>query len=154
MATLGGARPKTPWHLWVLGLVSLIWFAGGAYDYVMTKTVNMDYLGMAGRNVGVPVEVVLDYFGSYPLWANICWAFGVWGAVAGSILLLARSRFAVHALGNSVLGLLGSTIYAFISDLPPEFATTSQLVFTIAIWLSVFALALYANAMTNRGVLR
>ncbi|MDJ0976909.1 MAG: hypothetical protein QNI87_00060 [Erythrobacter sp.] len=148
------ARPKTPWHLWALGVISLIWFAGGANDYVQTKLVNMDYLGMAAETAGVPVEVILDYFGSYPLWANICWALGVWGAVAGSLLLLLRSRYAFHALALSVVGLLGSTVYAFISDIPPELASTFQLVFTALIWLSVLAMAYYALAMTRAGVLR
>lgn len=154
MATWEQETPRTPWHLWVLGVVSLIWFADGAYDYVQTKIVNMDYLGMAADSVGVPVQVILDYFTSYPLWANICWALGVWGAVAGSVLLLLRSRFAFHALALSVIGLAGSTLYAFISDIPPELASTFQLVFTVVIWLSVLAMAWYARAMTARGVLR
>ncbi|MEO1730939.1 MAG: hypothetical protein AAFR64_09385 [Pseudomonadota bacterium] len=149
-----GEGPKAPWHLWVLGIVSLIWFAGGANDYVQTKLVNMDYLGMAADSVGVPVEVIVDYFANYPLWANICWALGVWGAVAGSLLLLLRSRYAFHALIASVIGLLGSTLYAFISDIPPELASTFQLVFTVIIWLSVLAMAWYAKAMTKAGVLR
>ncbi len=154
MNTQLGERPRAPWHLWVLAIVSLIWFAGGAYDYVQTKLVDMDYLQMAADTAGVPVSVILEYFGNYPLWANICWALGVWGAVAGSLLLLARSRFAFHALSASVIGLLGSTIYAFISDIPPELASTFQLVFTVLIWLSVLAMAYYARAMTKAGVLR
>lgn len=154
MDTIVGARPKAPWHLWVLGVVSLIWFAGGANDYVQTKMVNMEYLGMAADTAGVPVDVIVDYFGAYPLWANICWALGVWGAVAGSLLLLLRSRFAFHALALSVIGLAGSTVYAFISDIPAELASTFQLVFTVVIWLSVLAMTWYAKAMTRAGVLR
>jgi hypothetical protein len=154
MTGLAGNRPRAPWHLWVLGVVSLIWFAGGANDYIQTRLVNPDYLEMAAGSVGVPVQVIVDYFGNYPLWANICWALGVWGAFAGSILLLLRSRFAFHALALSVIGLAGSTLYAFISDIPPELASTFQLVFTVVIWLSVLAMAGYVRAMTQRGVLR
>lgn len=151
--TIGG-RPKTPWHLWVLAVVSLVWFAGGANDYVMTKTENLDYLGMAAESTGVSVEAILDYFGNWPLWANICWAFGVWGAVAGSLLLLLRSKFAFHALVLSLVGLLGSTTYQFTSDMPEEFRTTGQLIFAAVIWLSVIVMAWYASRMTKAGVLR
>lgn len=154
MNIIGNQRAKAPWHLWVLGIVSLLWFAGGANDYVMTKTENAAYLGMAADNMGVSVATILDYFNGYPLWATVCWALGVWGAVAGSVLLLFRSRFAFHAFVVSLIGLAGSTAYTFTSDIPPEFATTGQLVFTVVIWASVFGMAFYANAMTKAGVLR
>ncbi len=154
MNIIGNTRAKTPWHLWVLGIVSLIWFAGGANDYVMTKTANAAYLGMAADSMGVSVDLILDYFNGYPVWATVCWALGVWGAVAGSLLLLLRIRFAFHAFAVSLIGLAGSTIYIFMSDIPPEFATTGQLVFTVLIWASVIGMAAYANAMTKAAVLR
>ncbi|MEQ5787232.1 hypothetical protein J3454_04935 [Erythrobacter sp. NFXS35] len=154
MTIIGNQRVKAPWHLWVLGVVSLLWFAGGANDYVMTKTANEAYLGMAADNMGVSVTAILDYFNDYPLWATVFWALGVWGAVAGSILLLFRSRFAFHAFVVSLIGLAGSTAYTFTSDIPPEFATTGQLVFTVVIWASVFGMAFFARAMTKAGVLR
>jgi len=149
-----GNPPKTPWHLWVLGVLSLVWFAGGANDYVMTKLENAEYLGMAAESTGVSVEAILDYFNNWPLWANICWALGVWGAVAGSLLLLLRSKFAFHALALSLVGLLGSTTYQFTSDMPEEFRTTGQLIFAAVIWLSVIGMAFYASRMTRAGVLR
>ena len=154
MNKISATRAKAPWHLWMLGIVSLLWFAGGANDYVMTKTQNAAYLGMAADSMGVSVETILAYFNSYPLWATVCWALGVWGAVAGAILQLLRCRFAFHALVASLVGLAGSTAYTFMSDIPPEFATTGQMVFSVVIWLSVIGMALYARAMTRAGVLR
>jgi len=149
-----GKRPKAPWHFWVLALSSLLWFSGGVNDYVQTKLLNMDYLSMAAQSMDVPVEVVIDYFSAYPLWANICWAFGVWGAFAGSLLMLLRSRFAYHALISSILGLVGSTLYTFTSDIPAQFLSATQLVFTVVIWLSVLGMAWYVKMMTKMGVLR
>jgi hypothetical protein len=35
MAT--AAPTKTPWHLWVVGILSLLWNAFGGYDYTMTQ---------------------------------------------------------------------------------------------------------------------
>lgn len=145
---------KAPWHLWVLGIVSLLWFAGGANDYVQTQTGNADYLSMMADNVGVPLQTILDYYGNFPIWADALWAIGVWGAVLGALLLLARSRFAYHALVASIIGLIGTTIYTFTSDMPEELNSTFNLVFTVVIWASVLGLAYYAKRMTAAGVLR
>src|SRR3546814_16425474 len=77
------AIAKTPVHLWAVGVLSLLWNAVGAFDYMMTKLGNADYL-----SAFTPEQIA--YFQGFPLWANIGWAFGVWGSVLGSILLLAR----------------------------------------------------------------
>ena len=154
MTGTDSVRRRTPWHLWVLALVSLFWFAGGANDYVMTKTANMAYLGMAAENMGASVDAILAYFNDYPLWATVCWALGVWGAVAGSLLLLARLKLSFAAFVVSLIGLAGSTAYTFASDIPPEFASTGQLIFTVLIWLSVIGMAYYADRMAKAGVLR
>ena len=35
---------KTPWHIWVVGVGSLLWHLIGATDYVMTQTKNEQYM--------------------------------------------------------------------------------------------------------------
>lgn len=151
--TLG--RTRTPWHLWVLAIVGLLWFAGGANDYVQTKLENTGYLGMMADSVGVPVETILDYYGNFPLWVDVCWGLGVWGAIAGGLLLLARSRYAFHAFVVSLIGLAGTTVYTYaLSDLPEGLNTTFNTVFTVIICLSVALYAYYAHRMTRAGVLR
>jgi len=109
---------KTPWHLWVLAILSLVWFAGGAHDYVRTKIENIEHFTKAAEFSGASLQVMLDYFGNYPLWASVAWAVGVWSAVAGSIMLLFRSRLAFHTYIASIVGLLFSTVPTFVSDLP------------------------------------
>lgn len=145
---------KTPWHLWVVGLVSLLWHAGGAYDYTMTQTRNMEYLTQAAENASVPLDTMLDYYTNFPFWADAMWAFGVWGAVAGSILLLIRSRFAFHAFVLSIIGLVGTTIYTATSDIPAELDSAFTWIFTAVIWIVTIALAYYARRQTAAGVLR
>ena len=29
---------KTPWHLWLVGVVSLLWNGFGGYDFIMSTT--------------------------------------------------------------------------------------------------------------------
>ena len=145
---------KTPWHLWVIGIVALLWNAGGAFDYVMTQTRNMEYLSGGAANIGVPVDVMVGYYTSFPAWADACWAFGVWGAVAGSLLLLLRSRFAFHAFVVALLGLIGTTIYTVSSDIPEGLSSPFAWIFTAIIFSVTILLIVYARRMTAKGVLR
>ena len=83
---------RTPWHLWVVGLLSLLWNCIGCYDYVMSQTRNAEYMRMITEPYGVDTQAAVAYFDSYPVWADVAWALGVWGALAGSILLLLRRK--------------------------------------------------------------
>ena len=151
--------PKTPWHLWVVGVLSLLFFAGGVNDFLQIKLGNADYIAQTAANLGAPVEAVAAYFADYPLWADIFWAFGVWGAAAGSLLLLFRSRFAVHALLLSLSGLIVNTFYRYLEPYPAAQGEAAMspvmvLAFSAIIWLSVTLVAYYAYRMTKAGVLR
>ncbi|WP_340587054.1 hypothetical protein [Erythrobacter alti] len=147
-------RVATPWHVWVIGLVSLLWNSGGAYDYVMTQTRNMDYLVSAAETAGVDPDVMVAYYTAFPAWANAFWALGVWGAFVGSLLLLIRSRYAFHAFLISILGIAGTTVFTATSDMPAELKTTWAWLFSAAIVIITILLAYYARKMTERGVLR
>ena len=140
---------KTPVHLWIVGVVSLLWNAVGAFDYTMTKMQNAEYLAAF-----TPEQQA--WFASFPLWANIGWALGVWGSVLGSLLLLARSRHAVSAFAVSLVGLAISCIYQFglhYGDLMRLFGMF-PMIFTAIIWVILIALYLYARKQAAAGVLR
>lgn len=140
---------KPPWHLWLVGILSLLWNAGGAYDYFMSKTRNADYLAAL-----TPEQQA--FFDSFPLWVNITWALGVWGAVLGSVFLLLRSRFAVTAFAVSLLGAVLSAVRNFLVADPSmaEVAGSFAIVFSLVILIVAFLLLVYARAMRRNGVLR
>ncbi|GMN03164.1 hypothetical protein [Erythrobacter sp. MTPC3] len=140
-------QPKTPWHLWVIGVVSLLWNAGGAASYTMTE------LGML-EGMEMPPEQ-LKYFYSFPAWAVAFWALGVWGCLFGSIALLFRSKWAVTLYGISIVGLIGTTVYQrLFSDFPESMDTAGQTLFAVAIWVITIGLFLYSSRMKRAGVLR
>ena len=87
----------TPWHLWAVGMLALLWNGFGGYDYVMTQTNNAAYLAQF-----TPEQRA--YFDSFPMWMEAIWAIGVWGGVLGSVLLLMRSKWAFHAFVASLIG--------------------------------------------------
>lgn len=136
----------TPWHLWVVGVVALLWNGFGGYDYLMSHLQGEAYY----RQVGM-TEAQIAYMAAYPTWMHALWALGVWSAVAGSLLLLLRSRFALHAFILSLLGIVGSNGYALFT---PGGWEVMGGIMTLVIAAIGVALLAYAWAMTRRGVLR
>lgn len=142
----GSAR--RPLHLWIVGMVATLWNAGGAFDYLMTQTRNEAYLA----NFTDPQRV---YFDSFPIWMEATWALGVWGGLAGALLLLARSRHAATAFAISLAGLAVSTVYQYVLSTPPEDMMSGAMIgMNVAIWAAAIGLLVYALRMRGRGVLR
>lgn len=147
MENVIGDRPKTPKHLWVVAIVSLLWNSGGVASYSMTK------FGALG-GMDFPPEQ-LSYFAGFPAWATAFWALGVWGCFLGSLLLLFRSKWAVWSFGISIIGLIGTTAYQRLSgDLPESMQTTGQNLFAAVIWVITIGLFMYASRMARAGVLK
>ena len=142
---------RTPWHLWLVGVLSLLWNGFGGYHFIMTTTQGEAYFSASGFD-----QAMIDYYNAMPAWMYVPWVLGVWGAVAGSILLLMRSRFAVWAFALSLLGAVVSLVYGqFINPmpaLPAEMAMMKWMPYVIAL-IAAF-LAWYAWSMSKKGVLR
>jgi hypothetical protein len=139
---------RTPWWFWAVAVVSLIWNSGGPIDWVMTKTHNAAYLAAV-----TPEQRA--WIAAYPPWMEVAWAAGVWGAILGSVLLLARTRFAVAVFAVSLAGLVVGTLYQYgISAMPASLKTSGGMVFTAALWVGAILLLWFAVRMRARGVLR
>lgn len=145
---------KTPWHLWAVGLVSLLWNSFGANDYTQSQLRNREYLGSMSESMGVTADQMVEYIDSFPLFMDVFWALGVWGALAGSVLLLLRSRFAFWAFVVSLVGLAASTIYQFTTPQPEWATSTASLWMNAVIWAIAIGLAYYAKRQVANGVLR
>lgn len=138
-------QPRTPWHLWVVGVVTLMFNLLGITSYLTVK------LGMMAEAGMTPTQIA--FMESYPVWANAVWAMGVWGAFAGSVLLLLRSRWAVAAMTAALIGLVGVTVAEMlVLSVPPEMETPIGL--RAAIWLVTLFLLAYARRMAAERVLR
>jgi hypothetical protein len=142
---------RTPWHLWVVGVVSLLWNAFGAYDFVMSATQGETYWRASGMT-----QAMIDYYHAMPAWMYAPWIVGVWGAVLGSILLLMRHRLAVPVFALSLLGAIVSALHGMVIDKapppPPEMAMMAWMPWVIIV-VAAF-LAWYAWSMKKAGVLR
>ena len=144
MSALGTSQKAAPWHLWLVGVLTLLFNAMGILSYTTTKVEMLAEMGMTPEQIA--------FMNSYPAWASALWALGVWGAFAGSVLLLLRSRFAVPAMLVALLGLIGTTIYNYgMAEVP---ASMEAPVLDVAIWAVTLFLLVYARTMRAVGVLR
>jgi hypothetical protein len=140
---------RAPWHLWAVGVVSLLWNAMGAFDYLMTQSRSDWYMSQF-----TPEQVA--YFTGFPLWADAAWALGVWGAFLGSLALLLRRNWAVWLFGISIAGLVFTSIYNFVltDGMAMMGGGAFVWILTILIWAITIALFFYARWMAAVGVLR
>ncbi len=134
----------TPWHLWVVGGLTLLWNAVGIMSYLMTELGQLGSLGMTPEQIA--------YFDTFPAWATDFCPLRVWGVFLGSVLLLLRSRRTVTLLALSVVGLIGTTVFQrFVTDLP---ADMSNPLLDAIIWATTLFMLWYALRMRREGVLR
>ena len=143
-----GQTVHTPWHLWVVGILALLWNSFGCVDYTMTQTRQDEWFAQMGMTAAQ-----LEYFNAMPAWTHAAWAIGVWGGALGAILLLLRRKWAMPVFVVSFLGWLAGAVYAFaLSDgmeamgpmWPMQIVIGGACVFFI--W--------YAWMMSKKGVLR
>ena len=139
--------PGRPWHLWLIGIVGVLWSSMGVLSFMLTQ---------------MHVEAVMSrfppqqraYFESFPWWTVAFWAIDVFGGVIGCLLLLLKNRLAFPVLLVSVIG-------AVIFNLGGLFLLGGMKVMreTGGVGLTVFPiifaalLANYARAMGKKGVL-
>ncbi|MFM7379294.1 MAG: hypothetical protein ACKO1O_14390 [Erythrobacter sp.] len=144
MTEVSAHRSPTPWHLWVVGVVTLLFNAMGITSYLTTKLGMLEQMGLNTEQIA--------FMESYPAWVSAFWALGVWGAFAGSVLLLARSKWATSAMAIALVGLIGTTLgNHVILDVP---AAMQAPALDVAIWVVTLFLLFYARAMAVKGVLR
>lgn len=146
-------RAGTPVHLWIVGVLALLWNGFGCYDYLMTRMRDTDYLEKMMPTVDP--NATLAWVDSFPIWAQFGWGLGVWAGLAGSVLLLLRHRWAVLVMGLSVVGAVLGLGYQIVAapPLPGAEGLGFQIVPFVIILIAV-ALFLYARAMRQNGVLR
>jgi hypothetical protein len=148
-ATADAPRASAPWHYWVVTVLAIAWNAFGAYDYFMTKTGGDAYLKKMGEN-----DVQIAHMHAYPVWMTADWAIGVWGALLGSLLLLARTRYAFHVFVASLAAFLVMLVYTYgLSDGGKVMGQQGMIFNGVILALCVF-FAWYSRAMAKRGVLR
>ena len=139
----------TPWHLWLVGVLALLWNSVGAVDFTMTQLGSETYLKAL-----TPEQ--LAYIQGFPLWSVLAWGAGTLGGFLGSLLLLLRRGFSSNLLAVSLLGAVLTNVYSYgLSDgLKVMKGGAGAMAFSAVIFVIAVLLFVYARAMRRRGVLR
>jgi hypothetical protein len=139
---------SAPWHLWLIGILALLWNGMGAFDYLMTQTRNASY--MAGFT---PEQ--LDYFYGLPKWSLATWAISVWSGVLASVLLLLRRRWAKPVFAVSLLAMLPTFVHNYLLSKGYEImGGAAGLAFTLTIVAVGIGLLIYSGRMVKNQILR
>src|SRR5215203_674403 len=100
LAAQSTTSPGRPWHLWLIGIVGLLWSLMGVMSFVLTQ------MRVEAVMSGFPPQQ-RAYFESFPWWIVAFWAANVFAGVIGCLLLLLENRLALPVL-------LGSAIAAIV----------------------------------------
>lgn len=143
------ATTRTPWHLWLVGIIGLAWNSFGVFDYSMTQIRGEQHLRAFGMT-----DAQIAYMDAMPAWMTGVWAIGVWGAMLGTILLLLRRRLAAPVFAMSLAGFVMSLIYNYLLSDGAKIMPESGNIMNLVILAGCLFFLLYARAMAKSGVLR
>jgi hypothetical protein len=134
---------KAPFHLWVVGLLLLLWNGWGVAIAIAAQTASLPQSD----------PDIAAYFAAQPSWFVLFADIGPLAGIAGSVALLLQSRwapllyvaqFGVLALANAYEVVLGTSLLLTSAE-----SRVGSLVLAIMIGGEF----LYARTMARRGVL-
>jgi len=141
-----GMKTAAPWHIWVVGVLAILWNAGGAFDYVMTQTRNAGYTAAFSDEQWV-------FFDTMPIWAEAAWAIAIWASVVGSVLILLRSQYAAPVFLASLIAMAISFFHNIVlSNALELMPAVSYLIFTGLIVVIAMGLYVYARWLARWSV--
>jgi len=141
---------RTPWHLWLVGVIAVLFNAIGAFDYVMSMVQGRGhYMASAGM---APAQIA--HYEEMPVWMTAVWTIGVWGAMLGSVLLLLRNRRAFPVFAVSLAAFLVSLIYNYLLTDGGEIMGRQMAITSVVIAGLLLFFMWYSWLMTKRSVLR
>ena len=143
-AIAAAAVPRTPWHLWVIGVLSLLWNAAGAWTIMSAQS-------------GAPMDMdanEIAYYAAQAPWVVAVVDVVLISASLAAIALLLRHRWAVHLFALSIAGIVVTSAYEIAQGTAPLLHDQGWLILACVTDGLAIAQLLYAAAMRRRGVLR
>lgn len=142
-SALSSVKSKTPWHVWLVGILTLLWDGSGAYTIMMAQAARLPGL--------TPDEIA--YYAKQPLWFVIVTDFALVTAIAAGVAVLLRSRHAVVLFALSLIAILQTNAWDLGAETSRVLVSRGALIVTCII-VALAALQLwYAVAMKKRTVL-
>ena len=138
---------RTPWHLWAVGVLSLLWNALGAWQWVLQMSGDPAYWAAMD-----PAQAA--YLRAAPLWTDMAFGLAVWAGVLGALLLLARRRPAVPVYVVALIAFLADSAYVHLLSDGRAAMGPEGTMFGVVVLVICLIQAGYARWSSRRGVLR
>jgi hypothetical protein len=140
---------KAPWHLWLAGIVAVLFNAIGVFDFVMSMAQGAPYQASAGMT---PEQIA--HYQQMPAWMTLDWAVGVFGAFVASTLLLARRKLALPVFLVSLAAFLLSLVYTYVLTDGGAVMGRQMAIMSAVIAGLLVCFSAYSRFMAAQGVLR
>ena len=142
--TMGAKPARTPWHLWVVGILSLLWNAAGAWTIMQAQS-------------GAPMDMdanEIAYYAAQAPWFVAIVDVALVAPIFGALALLLRNRWAVLFYGLSIAAIVVTGAYDIAQGTALLLHDQGWLILEcVTVGLALLQLW-YAVAMKSRGVLR
>jgi hypothetical protein len=135
---------KTPWHLWVVAILTLLWNGSGAYTIMMAQT---------GRLPDVSADEAA-YYTAQPFWFVISTDIALLSAVVGAVALLLRRRMAGWLFALSLAAFVVNNAYDLAAGTSLVLVDRGWLMVKVIIAVIAVLQLTYAWVMRKRAVLR
>jgi hypothetical protein len=145
-ATTTMARPArtTPWHVWLVAILALLWNGSGAYTIMMAQ---------AGRLPTLSADEAA-YDAAQPLLFVVVTEVALLAALAGAVALFLRSRAAVGLFALSLGAIVITNVYDLAAGTSRTLVSQGAMIVTIIIVVLAILQLAYAWTMTKGAVLR
>ena len=138
------AGHRTPWHLWAVAILALLWNASGAITIMLAQ---------AGRLTNIDGGEAA-YYAAQPVWLVVSTDIALLAAVAAAVALLLRHRAAIWLFGLSLAAIVVNNTYDISSGTSRALVNRGALIVTCIIVVIALLELAYARAMKKRAVLR
>lgn len=138
---------KTHWHLWLVGLLSLIWNMIGVVAWY--NQIKRSPAWLADLTVAQ-----VRFIETTPVWASVAFGLAVWAALLGAMALLLRRRLAFNAYVASLVGFIVHVVYVYGLNSGAALFGSEAVIFSgLVLIVTLFEIG-YARWMAKQGVLR
>jgi hypothetical protein len=146
MSTISATVPagRSPWHVWVVAIVTLLWNGAGAYTIAMAQ---------AGRLTDIDAKESA-YYAAQPLWFVIATDIAILLPVTAAVALLLRSRKAVWLFALALIVFVFNNVYDIGAGTSLALADQGWRITTFLIAVIAVLQLAYAWAMAKRAVLQ
>ena len=135
---------KTPWHVWAVAVLTLLWNGSGAYTIMMAQ---------AGRLPGLSADEAA-YYAAQPVWFVVATDIALLSALAAGVALLFRRATAVWLFALTVAAILVNNSYELAAGTSRVLVSQGALVVTAIIAVIAVLQLIYAWTMKKRAVLK